>query len=74
MPDYSQGVDVFNSYAESCLGATVACTQDTYKTWFVDNMSFSPAAVVVTPEPSSMILMGLGLAAVAGVVRRKRRA
>lgn len=74
MPDYSNGVDVFNSYAESCAGAVGPCTPSSYKTWYIDNMSFSPAAVVVTPEPSSIIMMSLGLAGVAGVVRRRRAA
>jgi hypothetical protein len=73
MPDYSNGVDVFNSLAESCLGATGPCTPETYKTWFVDNLDFTPMFVVVTPEPGSFVLMGLGLAVVAGVVRRRRR-
>ncbi|MBC8090014.1 MAG: PEP-CTERM sorting domain-containing protein [Phycisphaerae bacterium] len=73
-PDYSNGVDVFNSYAESCAGAGPQCEPETYKTWFVDNLDFSPMTVTVTPEPASVVLMGFGLAALAGAVRRRRRA
>lgn len=73
IPDYTGGVDVFNSYAESCAGATGPCTPDTYKTWFVDNLDFSPAFVTVTPEPGSIALTAFGLVAVLGAVRRRRR-
>jgi hypothetical protein len=71
-PDYTGGTDVFDSYGRSCVGAGPNCVQTEYESWFVDNMSFSPAAVVVTPEPSSVVLIGAGLLAVGFAARRRR--
>ncbi|MGV3708324.1 MAG: PEP-CTERM sorting domain-containing protein [Gemmatimonas sp.] len=72
-PDYAGGTDVFDSYGRSCVGAGPTCVQTEYESWFVDNMSFSAAAVTVTPEPSSVALIGAGLLAV-GLAARRRRA
>lgn len=71
-PNYAGGTDVFDSYGRSCVGAGANCVQTEYESWFVDNMSFSPAAVVVTPEPSSVALIGAGLLAVGFAARRRR--
>lgn len=69
--DYSK--DVFGSHNVFCpQGSSVECT-GRYESWFVDNLSFSAATVVVTPEPASVAMIGVGLVAVA-LVRRKRRA
>ncbi len=37
------------------------------------NLTFSPAAVAPTPEPSSIALLGTGLLGIAGVVRKRFR-
>ena len=68
--DYSG--DVFGSHRFLCpQGSPVDCT-GRYETWFVDNLNFSPVAVVVTPEPATVGMIGFGLLAL-GVVGRKRR-
>lgn len=74
-PDYSAGVDVFNSAAESCAGVPLPCTPTSYKSWFVDNLKFTEPTVniQVTPEPSTMALFGAGLVAMGAWARRRRR-
>lgn len=73
-PDYTGGADTFNSYGESCIGAVTACTQHEYQTWFVDNLDFSPATVLVTPEPATLGMLGIGMLAMGVAARRRRRA
>lgn len=73
-PDYSAGVDTFNSLDESCIGAASACTPYEYQTWFVDNLDFSAATVVVTPEPATLGMLGIGMLAMGVAVQRRRRA
>lgn len=72
-PDYSNGNDEFNSMAESCAGAPQPCTPYKYESWYVDNLNFSPATVLVTPEPATFGMLGLGVLALGVAGRRRRR-
>lgn len=74
-PDYTQGTDVFNSLGESCAGAPQPCTPYLYESWFVDNMVFTPRTVVlVTPEPATFAMLGVGVAVLGVAARRRKRA
>ncbi|MEO7999558.1 MAG: PEP-CTERM sorting domain-containing protein [Gemmatimonadaceae bacterium] len=74
MPDYTGGTDEFNSLGESCAGVTGPCTPYLYESWFVDNMVFTPRTVVlVTPEPATFAMLGIGMAVVGFAARRRRR-
>jgi hypothetical protein len=37
----------------------------------LDNFSFAPESVIVTPEPSSFVLLGTGVLGAAGIMRRR---
>ncbi len=64
---------------EQVSGTFTVNTADTYKVWFaafgldntlggfVDSVSLAPV-----PEPASMLLLGIGLASIAGLRRKKR--
>ena len=73
------GNDIFDSYDESCVGAGEGCTKARYETFFLDNLVFEDASApvvvppVVTPEPSTIGLMALGMLAIAGVARKRRK-
>ncbi|MEP6766808.1 MAG: PEP-CTERM sorting domain-containing protein [Gemmatimonadaceae bacterium] len=79
-PEYT-GADYFDSKFESCIGASQGCQQHQYETYFLDNLVFAEvpppppvvAPSVVTPEPSTIGLMALGMLAIAGAARRRRK-
>ena len=75
--DASHSSDVFGSYNSSCPpGSSASCVKTRYESWFVDNLTFStPVATVavVTPEPATVGMIGVGLVVVGLVGRRRRK-
>ena len=73
--DAAHTSDVFGSRLNYCpVGSPTTCVFNRYESWFVDNLTFSTPAVtvaVVTPEPATVGMIGLGLVLV-GLVGRKR--
>jgi hypothetical protein len=63
--DLMAGMHTFETEITRVFLSSVGDTPDQY----IDNISLTPNSV--TPEPSSLLLLGTGLVGVAGMVRRK---
>jgi len=73
--EYSWTTETFDVTATTTSSTFTLASQDIGGTFFLDDVSVTdlgPAAT--TPEPSSLVLLGSGLAGLIGLLRRKRNA
>jgi hypothetical protein len=74
IPDGSWTTETFDVTATTTSSTFTLASQDIGGTFFIDDVSVTDLGPTATPEPSSLLLLGSGLAGLIGLLRRKRNA